>query len=52
LADGRTIEGIATGCHVIDPDGDNVTATQLAIDSKVEEGKISPEVLHLQLGSD
>jgi hypothetical protein len=31
---------------------DNVTAAQLAVDSQVEERKISLQVLHLQLGPD
>jgi hypothetical protein len=41
LGDGRMIECIAIGSHVTDADGDNVSATQLAVDRQVEKREIS-----------
>ena len=50
LANRRTIERIAVRCHVIDADGDNVTAAQLAVDRQVEQRKIPRARLYLELG--
>ncbi len=50
LANRRTIERIAVRCHVIDADGDNVTAAQLAVDRQVEQRKIARARLYLELG--
>ena len=40
LADRRTIERIPIWRHVIDADGDNVAAAQLAVDRQVEQREI------------
>jgi len=41
LSDGRTIDRIAIRSDVFDPQGDDVATTQLAVDCKVEKGKVA-----------
>lgn len=41
LSDDRTIDGIAIRSEVFDPLGDDVATSQLAIDRKVEQGKVA-----------
>jgi hypothetical protein len=38
LSDGRTIRRVATGGNILDPDGDDVAATKLAVDRQIEHG--------------
>jgi hypothetical protein len=40
LPDGRTIDRIAIRSDIFDPQGDDVATTQLAVDRKVEKGKV------------
>jgi hypothetical protein len=42
----RAIHRITAGCNIIDPNSDDVTAAQFAVDSEVEESKISFPVFH------
>jgi hypothetical protein len=41
LPDGRTIDRIAIRSDIFDPQGDDVATTQLAVDRKVEKGKVA-----------
>src|SRR5688572_28679624 len=51
LANKCTIECAASRSDVFDHDGNQVTATQLAVDSEVEEGQIALAVFKLEPGS-
>ena len=52
LPDSCAVDGVAIGCHVIDPQRYQITAAQLAIDGEVEQCQIASAVLKLQLGPD
>src|SRR5262249_10419344 len=47
-----TIDGVAVGCHVVDPQCDQIAATQLAVDGKIEQRQVARAPLQLQLGAD
>jgi len=52
LTDRRTGERVAIGCDINHPDGDDIAATQLAIDGEVEQRKIAQLALQLELRAD
>ncbi len=52
LPNGCAVDGVAVGCHVIDPQRYQITAAQLAIDGKVEQCQVASAVLELQLRPD
>ena len=52
LSDGGPIHRVAARRNIIDADGDDVTATQLAVDRQVEQRQIALLALDLELGSD
>src|SRR5215510_3993020 len=52
LPNGCTIHRIATRRHVVDPNRDNVAATQLAVDRQIEQCEVAFTALHLQFGPD
>ena len=52
LADGCTIHRVTARSYVIDANGDDVTAAQLAIDRQIKEGKVALLALDLELRSD
>jgi hypothetical protein len=41
LDDHRTFSHPAAGDHITDPQGDQVTAAQLAVDGQVEQGQVA-----------
>jgi len=51
LAHGRPVHGVAVGRNIIDPDGDNVAASQLAVDRQIEQRQIANAPLQLQPGA-
>ncbi len=52
LAHGRSIDGVAVGCNVVDPDGDDVAAAQFAVGGEIEHCQVARLLLNLELGSD
>lgn len=52
LADGCAIHGVTVRGYIIDANGDDVAAAQLAIDRQVEEGKVAILAFDLELRSD
>src|SRR6185437_4741313 len=52
LSDGRTVDGIAIRSDVFDPQGDDVATSQLAVDRKVEHGKVAGPSFDQESGSD
>jgi hypothetical protein len=52
LPDGRTIDSIAIRSDIFDPQGDDVATTQLAVDRKVEKGKVAGPSFDQEPGSD
>jgi hypothetical protein len=51
LPDGRTIDRIAIRSDIFDPQSDDVAATQLAVDRKVEKGKVAGPSFDQEPGS-
>jgi hypothetical protein len=51
LSNGRSVDGIAIGCHIVDADGHHIAAAQLAVDGQVKEGKITRAPLELEARS-
>jgi len=51
LSDGRSVHRVAARRHVIDAQGNDITAAQLAVDSEVEERQIALSIRHLELSS-
>jgi hypothetical protein len=52
LANGRLIDGVAIRSHVFDSDGDDIAASQLAVDGKIEHRQSAGSLLDLELGPD
>lgn len=52
LPDGCAIHRVATRSHIVNADGDDITAAQLAIDRQIEEREVALLALDLQLGPD
>src|SRR5262245_13038162 len=52
LADIGAVNSVAVGCHVIDPDRDEIATSQLAVDRQVEQRQVARAALQLQLGPD
>lgn len=52
MPDGRTIDRIAIRSDIFDPQGDDVATTQLAVDGKVEKGKVAGPSFDQEPGSD
>src|SRR5260221_6416638 len=52
LTNGRTIDREATWSNVLDLEVDDVTTSELAIDSEIEHGEVACASLDLQLGPD
>jgi len=52
LSDGRTIDRIAIRSDISDPQGEDVATTQLAVDRKVEKGKVAGPSFDQESGSD
>ena len=50
LAHGRAIDRIAIRSYVFDPDSDDITASQLAVDRQIEHRQIAGSLLDLELG--
>jgi hypothetical protein len=51
LPDDCSVQGVPVGRQVIDLDGDNIAAPQLAVDCEVEQSKVPGAALELQFGS-
>src|SRR5262249_45070010 len=49
LADIGAVDGVAGGCHVIHPQGDEIAATELAVDRQIEHRQVTGAFLKLQL---
>jgi hypothetical protein len=49
LPDGCAIRGVAAGSGILDPDGDDITATKLAVDGQIKHGKVANSTLNLEL---
>jgi hypothetical protein len=52
LSDGCAIRRVATGSGIFDPDGDDITATKLAVDSQIKHGEVASAAFDLELSSD
>jgi hypothetical protein len=52
LADGRAVDGVAVGCHIIGAQRYQIAAAQLAVDGEVEQGEVAGTPLRLQLRPD
>ena len=52
LPDGRTIDRIAIRSDIFDSQGDDVATTQLAVDRKVERGKVAGPSFYQEPRSD
>ena len=52
LPDGRAIDRIAIRSDILDPQGDDVATTQLAVDREVEKGKVARSSFYQEPGSD
>jgi hypothetical protein len=52
LPNGRPIDGIAIWRNVLDPEGDDITTPQLAVDGQIEHGQITDSLVDLELGPD
>jgi hypothetical protein len=52
LPDDRTIDRIAIRSDIFDPQGDDVATTQLAVDRKIEKGKVAGLSFDQEPGSD
>src|SRR5262252_19471 len=50
LADRRAVDRVAVRRNVLDLDGDNVAAAQLAVDRQIEHGEVSGAALDHQSG--
>jgi hypothetical protein len=50
LADGCPIDCHAVRCHVIDREADDVAASELAVDGKIEHCQVSDGTFDLELG--
>jgi hypothetical protein len=51
LPDGRTIDRIAIRSDIFDPQGDDVATTQLAVNRKIEKGKVAGPPFDQEPGS-
>jgi hypothetical protein len=52
LSDRGPIDCISTRSDILDLEGDNIAATQLAIDSQIKHCQVARPALYLQLGPD
>lgn len=52
LADGGTINGDPVRSHILNLEADDIAASELTVDGKIEHGKIACSALDLQLGPD
>jgi hypothetical protein len=52
LSDRGPIDCISTRSDIVDLEGDNIAATQLAIDSQIKHCQVARPALYLQLGPD
>src|SRR5437764_14727095 len=52
LPHGGTVDRIAVRCNVFDLEGNDIAASQLAIDGQIEHGKVTDPSLDQQSGSD
>src|ERR1700731_4882698 len=52
LPDGSAIRRIPAGGDILDPDGDDVAATKLAVDCEIEHGEVASAALDLKLCPD
>src|SRR5206468_12075429 len=52
LPDRCAIRRVSTGSDILDPDGDDITATKLAVDCQIEHGEIASTALDLELCPD
>lgn len=52
LTDGGAINGDPIRSHILDLEADDIAASELAVDGKIEHGKIACSALDLQLGPD
>ena len=50
LADGCPIDCHAVRCHVLDREADDITASKLAVDGKIEHCQVSNAMFDLELG--
>jgi hypothetical protein len=52
LPDGCAICRVAAGSDILDPDGNDVAATKLAVDRQIEHGEVASAALDLKLCPD
>src|SRR5580692_2579471 len=52
LSDCRAIRRVPAGSHILNPDGDNITATKLAVDRQIEHREVASAALDLELCPD
>jgi hypothetical protein len=52
LSDRCAIRRVPAGGDILDPDGDDVTATQLAVNRQIEHGKVARAAFNLEFRPD
>ena len=52
MSDRRAIRRVAAGGDILDPDGNDVTATKLAVDRQIEHGVVTKSAFDLELRPD
>src|SRR6266851_4206197 len=52
LSDSSAIRRVSAGSDILDPDGDDITATQLAVDRQVEHGEVASAAFDLKFRPD
>jgi len=52
LANARSVNRISVRSNVLDLEGDEITASQLAVDGQIEQRQIAGSFLDLELGPD
>ena len=52
LPDSCAIRRIAAAGDILDPDGDDIAATKLAVDCQIEHGEVASASFDLKLGPD
>jgi hypothetical protein len=52
LSDRCAVRCVSAGSDILDPDRDDVTATQLAVDSQIEHGKVPSAAFDLEFRPD
>jgi len=52
LPDGCAIRRVSAGSDILDPDGDDITPTKLAVDCQIEHSQVASATFDLELRPD